>query len=171
MAQPAFARLFDYEYRCTELVLASLRSAKRSVEDLGLAALAAPFERALGVFGHIQAARRVWLHRIAHDLTGFPPDGLFPIWPLDQLEIEARQMDGLWRNYIARLERPDGPKLEAPVFYQSAEGVQYESRLDDILIHVVNHSTYHRGQIAGLVAAAGAKPAVTDYIAFHRDKV
>lgn len=166
-----FAKLFDYEFRCTELVLASLRAARRSVDDLGLAALAAPFERALAIFSHVQAARRLWLHRVAPDLTEFPPDGVFPIWPLEQLEVDARQVDGLWRNFIGRLERGEAPKLDAMIEYASTEGVRYQSRLDDILTHVVNHSSYHRGQVAILVASAGAKPAVTDYIALTRTKV
>lgn len=50
----------------------------------------------------------------------------------------------------------------------STEGVKYESTVLDILTHVVNHSTYHRGQIASLIAATGTKPAVTDYIALTR---
>ena len=40
--------------------------------------------------------------------------------------------------------------------------------LDDILIHVFNHSTYHRGQVARLVTDAGGQRALTDYIAFFR---
>jgi uncharacterized damage-inducible protein DinB len=166
-----FARLFDYEFRCTDLVIASLRAARRSVDELGLASLAAPYDRALSIFCHIQAARRVWLHRIAPALTPFPADGLFPVWPLEQAEIEARQMDGLWRNFIAALNGADGPKLSSIIGYKSTEGVGYESMLADILTHAVNHSTYHRGQIANMVASAGAKPAVTDFIALTRKKV
>lgn len=166
-----FAHLFDYEFRCTDLVIASIRAARRSVEDTGLASLAAPLERGIAIFCHMQAARRVWLHRIAPSLTPFPPDGLFPIWPLEQAEIDARQVDGLWRNYIAALARKDGPSLSSAVPYTSTEGAKYESTLADILTHVVNHSTYHRGQIANMVAAAGAKPSVTDFIALTRKKV
>jgi len=164
------ARIFDYEFRCTDLVIASIRSAKRSIEEFGLASLAVAYERAVATFCHTQAARRLWLSRIAPDLSGFPPDGVFPIWALEEAEIDARQVDGLWRAYLSRLAAPDGPALTSLVRYSSTEGVVYESTLADILIHVINHSTYHRGQIANMVASAGAKPAVTDYIAITRKK-
>lgn len=172
MSTPAhFAALFDYEFRCTDLVLASLRAARRSVDELGLASLAAPYDRGVAIYCHIQAARRLWLHRIAPHLTPFPPQGVFPIWPIEEAEIDSRQVDGLWRTYMNALKQEGGPKLDSPIRYSSTEGVNYESTLADILTHVVNHSSYHRGQIANMVASAGAKPAVTDYIALTRKKV
>jgi uncharacterized damage-inducible protein DinB len=163
-----FARLFEYEVKCTELVIRSLHESQRSVEQLSLASLAAPLERAVAIFCHIQAARRLWLHRVEPSLTPFPADGVFPIWELKKAEREAREMDGLWKKYIEGLPQRE---LAAPVAYTSTEGVGYESSLADILTHVVNHSSYHRGQIASLVAATGTKPAVTDYIALTRRAV
>jgi uncharacterized damage-inducible protein DinB len=163
-----FVRLFDYEIRCTDLTLRSLRDSRQSVEQLSLASLAAPFERAVAIFCHIQAARRLWLHRIEPALAAFPPDGVFPIWDLKHAEAEAHEMDELWRRLISTLPSRD---LNAEIAYTSTEGVEYRSTLSDMLIHVVNHSSYHRGQIANLVAATGTKPAVTDYIALTRRTV
>jgi len=158
-----FTRLFDYEASCTDLVLASLRHSRRAVEELGLASLAAPYERAVAIFCHIQAARRLWLHRVAPDRTDFPDGGLFPIWPFEQAEREARALDELWKAYLAT-----APDVARPIRYTSTERAAYESTLADILTHVVNHSTYHRGQIASLVAATGVKPAVSDFIVIAR---
>lgn len=163
-----YARLFDYEARCTDLVMRSLQEARQTVEQLGLASLAAPYERAVAIFCHIQAARRLWLHRVAPDATTFPPDGLFPVWELRKAEREAKELDGLWSAYITSLP---GKDLSRAVAYKSTEGLAYDSTLADILTHVVNHSTYHRGQIANLVAATGTKPEVTDFIALTRHTV
>lgn len=169
MASPEyFVRLFDYEARCTDVVLRSLRDARRTVEQLSLASLAAPFERAVAIFCHVQAARRLWLHRVEPALAAFPADGVFPVWDLKQAESEAHEMDELWRRLIGTLPARD---LAAEIAYTSTEGVDYRSVLADILTHVVNHSSYHRGQIASLVAATGTKPAVTDYIALTRRTV
>lgn len=162
-----FRGLLEYEARCTELVIRELREARQGVEHLGLASLAAPFERAIAIFCHMQAARRLWLSRIAPELAGFPEGGVFPIWSPEQAEREAREMDELWSGYAAGLAAID---LSRPVRYTSTEGVVFESILADILTHVVNHSSYHRGQIASLVAATGTKPAVTDFIALTRTK-
>ena len=159
------ARLFDYERRCTDLVLTSLRHARHGVDQLGLASLAAPFERAVAIFCHVQAARQLWLHRLAPDRASFPDGGVFPIWPFERVATEARGTDERWAAYIAALTAAE---LDRVVRYTSTEGVKYESTVLDILTHVVNHSTYHRGQIASLIAATGTKPAVTDYIALTR---
>lgn len=161
-----FARLLEYEVRCTELVLASLKDAQRTVEELSLASLAAPFERAVAIFCHVQAARMIWLHRLDPALAAFPEDGLFPIWPLRLAESRAREMDRAWEGFAQKVL--PGADLGRAVRYRSTEGVEYESTASDILTHLVNHSTYHRGQIANLVAATGTKPAVTDFIALTR---
>lgn len=162
-----FARLFDYEARCTPLIIDSLRASRIKIEEVGLAAIEAPHERAIEIFCHIQAARRLWLSRIRPDLTGFPSDGVFPVWSLEQVESEAREVDGLWEGFVQDLKPED---LGRVVRYTSTEGVAYASTLSDILTHVVNHSSYHRGQIASLIAKTGVKPAVTDYIALTREK-
>ena len=160
-----FSRLFDYEVWCTPRVVGSLKAAKENVERLGLASLAAPFERAVAVFSHVQAARQIWLNRVAQDLTPPPPSGVSPILPLDQAASAAETLDVLWRQF---LHRQSEPALHASVHFKSMDGTPHESALADILTHVINHSTYHRGQIALLIAQSGTKPAGTDFITFTR---
>lgn len=160
-------RLFKYEATCTPLVAESLDGARRHVESVGLAALAAPLERAIAVFCHVQAARELWLSRVSQ-LAGFPAGGVFPVLPLEAARSKAHELDELWLKFVAGLTCDS---LAGKVRYESTEGDQYESALIDILIHVVNHSSYHRGQIAHLVAQTGTRPGVTDYIAFARTKV
>lgn len=159
-----FQRLMAYEAACTPLIADSLLEARRRVDAAGLAAIAAPLERAVAIFSHVQAARELWLSRVS-DLAGFPSGGVFPIWPLEQTRAKAVEMDELWRVFAAR---QTAASLAAHVRYTSVEGQGYESSLADIMTHVVNHSSYHRGQIAHLVAHTGTTPAVTDYIALTR---
>jgi uncharacterized damage-inducible protein DinB len=49
--------------------------------------------------------------------------------------------------------------------------VQYASTIHEVLTHVFNHSTYHRGQIARIVHEQGGQRASTDFIAFSRKQV
>lgn len=158
-------KMFDFEVRCSALIGQELQAAKRGVEELGLAALVAPYERAVEILCHIAAARRLWLHRIAPGLTEFPTDGVFPVWPLEQAIKESQALDTLWSQYLADLPQKD---LSAAISYKSTDGKAFESTLSDILIHVVNHGTYHRGQIALLVAQTGTRPVATDYIVLTR---
>ena len=47
-------------------------------------------------------------------------------------------------------------------------GDPFLDNLTDILTHLVNHSTYHRGQITQLLRRPGMTPPGTDYILFAR---
>lgn len=60
--------------------------------------------------------------------------------------------------------------LERLIKYKNTQGVPFEGPLWPMLQHVVNHSSYHRGQIATLLRQLGAKPVATDLIAFHRER-
>jgi len=167
MLTDQFLRLFEYEALCTPRVTDALRRADAAVRESGLAALAPPLERAIEIFAHIQAAKQLWLSRVS-DLATFPEDGVFPVWALEKSERIATEMDKLWSAFVARQTTQT---LDAPVPYTSTEGVKYESTLSDILTHVVNHGTYHRGQIALLIAQSGSKPTPTDFVALTRRQV
>lgn len=157
-------RLMAYEATCTAPVVDSLVAARKRVDEAGLASLAAPLERAIAIFCHIQAARELWLSRVS-ELAGFPEGGVFPIWPLEKALAKAQEMDELWRVFAAR---QTAASLSTHVRYTSTEGQAFESSVQEIMTHMVNHSSYHRGQIAQLVAHTGTRPADTDYIALTR---
>jgi len=38
------------------------------------------------------------------------------------------------------------------------------------MVHVVNHSTYHRGQITTLLRQLGAEPVDTDFLVYYAEK-
>lgn len=162
-----FRRLYEYEFRCTALVHEGLTRSRENIERVGVAALAAPFERAVQVWSHVQAARRIWLVRLGRGVDP-PADGLFPAWSIDKARSQAEEMDTAWRGYIAAL---DARELSRVTRYTSTEGKGYDTEVRDILTHVVNHSSYHRGQIASLIAATGAKPPITDFVFFCRKPV
>ena len=50
------------------------------------------------------------------------------------------------------------------VSYKNTKGESWTNSVEDILMHVVMHSAYHRGQIAADMRAAGHSPAYTDFI-------
>ena len=62
----------------------------------------------------------------------------------------------------------DDAKLAMSVRYHSNEGTPWVSTVEEIVTHVLNHSTYHRGQISMLVQAAGGERATTDFIGITR---
>ena len=59
--------------------------------------------------------------------------------------------------------------LETPISYQNSQGQLFTNSICEILTHVINHSTYHRGQLSPLLRVAGIQgPISTDYIFYKR---
>ncbi len=66
------------------------------------------------------------------------------------------------------LDKLTPEKLAEILTYRNTKDVEFKNSLQDILMHVVMHSAYHRGQVAAAIRAAGARPAATDDIVFVR---
>lgn len=63
----------------------------------------------------------------------------------------------------------DADGIERVLEYRTLAGVEMRSRFWEMLVHVVNHATYHRGQIVTMLRQLGAAPPVaTDMIAYFR---
>jgi len=119
---------------------------------------AAPPERAVTLAAHTIAAESLWLDR----LLGRPQR--MPVWPpltLDQCRSAAAQVANELRAFLGGL---DESALAERRTYVNTKGETHTSTVGDVLLHLLLHSAYHRGQIATAVRNAGAEPAYTDYI-------
>jgi uncharacterized damage-inducible protein DinB len=149
-----YVRLLAYEAEATGRTLTSIEKVPAAGRKH------AAFERAIAVLAHVQLARYVWLAR----LEGRPyenPKDWFPIWTIEQTRLAAEEQDREWSEFLHGLSDCD---LGTTVGYTSSEGEAKVRVMDDILTHVFNHSTYHRGQVARLVHECGGTRAVTDFI-------
>ena len=139
-------RLFAYDDWANREVLAALRSA------------ANPPARSLKLIAHILSAEGLWLGRLKQQRPALP------VWPeltLTQCEAEADQLGASWRSYLNECE---ASALSRQIKYVNSKGESWTSQVDDILLHVITHSAYHRGQIASDMRGAGLAPAYTDFI-------
>jgi uncharacterized damage-inducible protein DinB len=139
-------RLFAYDDWANHEVLRSFQAS------------ANPPERSIQLLAHILSAERLWLER----LQEIPQT--YPVWPdfnLSQCKSEAAALSQLWENYLTGLS---SDKLSEEVHYKNSKGESWANSIEDILTHVVMHSTYHRGQIAANMRATGNVPAYTDFI-------
>lgn len=106
------------------------------------------------VLGHVLAASAVWLSR----LEGESPAAM-PMPAVDEATLAA--LHGRWTGELARRA------LTEVVNYRRFNGDRTESEVGDIARHVVNHGTYHRGELRGLCRACGDESfPETDYIRF-----
>jgi len=114
--------------------------------------------RSLKILAHIVSAERLWLERLRLEKQ------TYPVWPdltLEQCQQEVEHLREQWPAYLLSLAETD---LERSVSYQNSRGETWRSQSLDILLHVVLHSAYHRGQIATDMRGAGFSPAYTDFI-------
>jgi uncharacterized damage-inducible protein DinB len=118
--------------------------------------------RALQLYAHILGAEHVWLARLEQR------ERTVLVWPsltVEQCEALARDNARGFRAYVGRLTSAD---LTHTVHYRNSAGLEFDSGVEEILLHVAMHGSYHRGQVTLLVRDAGAEPAPSDYIAFVR---
>lgn len=149
-----------YDAEATARAIVSLRSVP--TERRGEPA----FAKACGILAHVQMAKRLWLSRLG--AVERPTWVMFPAWSIDEIERDAHELDRVWGSHIAGL---DDLRLAERVRYTSVDGVGFESTVAEILTHVHNHGTYHRGQVAMLATSVGGERASTDYIAITRKRV
>jgi uncharacterized damage-inducible protein DinB len=60
--------------------------------------------------------------------------------------------------------------MQRVVEYRQLSGEAHADRLADLVRHVVNHSTYHRGQVATQLRQVGVSPPGTDLITYVRSR-
>jgi uncharacterized damage-inducible protein DinB len=155
--------LVDYNYWARDRVLASAEqlSAEQLSQPLG-----SSFGSVLDTLVHIYFAEWIWYRRWQGESPAARPDtselvsvaALRDTWMALEAQIKAF-VDGL------------GPAgLHRMIEYKSLTGQSSTSPYWQMIVHVVNHGTYHRGQVATMLRQLGAKPAVsTDMIVFFRE--
>jgi len=115
---------------------------------------------------HIYGAEWIWLAR----WTGTSPTT--PVAPADVPDVAA--LAARWKTledeqsaFIKGLTDAD---LERPIEYANLKGDRFTNPLGALMQHLVNHSTYHRGQVTTLLRQLGATPVSTDLVTFLRER-
>lgn len=117
----------------------------------------------LNTLAHVFAADRTWLARLrATPQTAFISDADRHL-PVLQKEWPALHQQ--WKEWAASLT---DDRVQEAVSYQDLKGNPWQQPLWQIVLHVVNHGTHHRGQVSGFIRAMGHKPPPLDLIAFYR---
>ena len=121
-----------------------------------------PPEKAVKILGHIMFASDVWLARLMkEDLSRFTDPN--PPYSLAECRQKLDELHEKWKNYLVNL-KPEN--LGKKINFTNTQGKRYEHIVQNVLVHVVNHSSYHRGQLATLVHQGEGKRPNTDYIGY-----
>lgn len=144
-----FLKLYQYNAWSNKRVLGCLT--RQTIHD----------EKILTLMGHIVAAQFLWLHRI----KGLPAPNvkLWGEYTLNQLVTLA---DDAGKQWIEFVESTDN--FDRELTYKNYLNEPYTNNVEMIMIHLVNHSSYHRAQIAMLLRQKGFEPINTDFITYDR---
>jgi uncharacterized damage-inducible protein DinB len=144
----ANARLLDAASKLTpEQYSRDLQSSHRSVRD---------------TFAHILAAEWIWLER----WKGVSPNALlspseFPT--VESLETRLAVVEGDYTEFLSGVT--DG-SLATVIAYTNTRGEEWAYPLGRMLQHVMNHSSYHRGQVTTMLRQLGAQVNPVDLLVF-----
>ncbi len=115
----------------------------------------------LNLLSHIVNAQMIWTSRIKGII---PVVGVWDKHTLDECTAYHNESSAALGKIINDY---NGDGL-IPVNYANTKGDEFQNFLLDILLHIFNHGTYHRAQIAKEMKGNGLEPINTDYITFAR---
>lgn len=155
--------LYEYNYWANHRVLdaCSALAEEQLTRDLG-----SSFRSVRDTLAHIMGAEWIWLERWqGRSPAALPAATDFPT--LASLRARWAEIERELVGFVAKLT----PEALAGVRrYRTTEGKEQGQPLWQMLQHLANHGTYHRGQIVTLLRQLGAKPVATDLIAFYRQR-
>jgi len=153
--------LYDYNAWANHRVLDACATLKEEqfTRDLG-----SSFRSVRDTLAHIMDVEWLYLERWnGRSPTDLPPAESYP----DQANVMVR-WEGIERDLSGFVRTRNAEDLAQAIDYRNTKGVAFSNPIWETLQHLVNHSTYHRGQVATLLRQLGTKPASTDLILFYR---
>jgi uncharacterized damage-inducible protein DinB len=161
MNQQELQTLLDYHYWARDRVL---DAAEKLTPDQFGRDLGSSFRSVRETLAHIYAAEWAWCSRWnGVSPTAFPADS-----PADVAAIRAK-WGALESNVRAVLDRMGEQGLDRAIEYRMLNGDARQSIFWHMLQHVVNHASYHRGQVTTMLRQLGAAPPQSmDLITFYR---
>ena len=119
-----------------------------------------------GTLAHMMWAELVWLER----LKGLPTPARTDESEFSDVVALRDRWTVLEQHREAWLEAVLDSAVADTIRYKTTEGVAYESPLWQLVQHMANHSTYHRGQLTSFYRQLGARPVSTDMITWDREE-
>ena len=116
---------------------------------------------------HTYAMDRVWQAHLLGEAHGYASRNPDTHPPFDDLWSRQLEMDA-W--YVAYADGLDPDKADEIVRFDFIGGGSGAMTRGDILLHVVNHTTYHRGHVADMLYDLSVFPPTTDYPVFLREQ-
>ncbi|MEY5047651.1 MAG: hypothetical protein RLZZ175_1010 [Bacteroidota bacterium] len=144
-----FIQLFEYNHHCNQQLFNKLTENKAHLS-----------EKLILLFNHTINAHQIWNSRIIGEQT-------FGVYQINEFESLSLIDEN---NFNISLQILQNYNLDTVFEYKTSKGDEFINSVKEILFHVINHSTYHRAQIASECKLIGIDPLASDYILYTRIK-
>jgi uncharacterized damage-inducible protein DinB len=121
--------------------------------------------RALHLFGHLLNAQAIWIARI----TG--TDSPVAVFQYHELPALRALHESTAPQLISLVSNADDVEMARLISYTNSQKKAYQTPVGEILMHALNHATYHRAQVALALREASLDPVNTDYVTWVREKM
>jgi uncharacterized damage-inducible protein DinB len=114
------------------------------------------------ILNHLVWAEKVWLGRVNNNEVATMRDTA-----VSELLTAWKEVTDKWSHLV---EATSLEKFDDKVVYFNSKGDRFENDLAEIIVHLIDHSTYHIGQMMNAVRGFGIEPVSTNYIHYLRAK-
>jgi uncharacterized damage-inducible protein DinB len=157
------ARLFAYTAWANHKVLQVV--ATLSVDDFKRD-LRASHGGVRGTLVHTLSAEWIWLER----WKGLAPPRHFDEGEFSDVVAVSNRWSGIEEHRASWLAGLRPEAMQDGLRYRNFQGQEFVTPLWQLVQHVANHSTYHRGQVVTFLRQLGAKGVSTDLVAWDREQ-
>ena len=162
MSPTEIKELYDYNSWANRRVMGA---AEKLTPQQFVEPLNSSFSSVRDTLAHIYGAEFIWLERFQGGSPAMPEADRFP--DLKSLREAWDELEQRLSNFVSGLTQS---VLDSELEYKTFTMGVVRDPLSHAMQHLVNHSTYHRGQVTTLLRQHGVEAVSTDLIRFYREQ-
>ncbi|MEO7795141.1 MAG: DinB family protein [Thermoanaerobaculia bacterium] len=121
------------------------------------------FGSMLGTMAHILGSEQLWLSRF----LGIPLGHVPSVEDFPTLDALKAAYEDFWPQLEFFLASLAEEQMDQDFSWTNLAGESHSAPFRQVLLHFVNHATYHRGQVVNLLRQLGYIPPHTDLVYFR----
>jgi len=145
---PFFTNKFEYNHHCNSQIIDQIEKSPTAY-----------VERVQRLICHTLNTQNVWNHRI---LGQAPTQMVWDTFGIERLHLLNDE------NHELSLDILQNTHLNTIINYEDTRGDSYSNSVENMLFHIINHSTYHRGQLITTLKQNRVVPISTDFISHNK---
>ena len=142
-----FKDIFEYHHHFNQELIKQLVTNESSLGD-----------KVIPLLSNAINAHQIWNARITNKVQL----GVHAVHTLE----ECIKID--YDNFLETLNILNTHALNENILYSNSKGEEFNNTVQDILFHIANHLSHHKGQIIMELRQNGINPIITDYIFYKR---